>query len=238
MPNDIPAKFQEAIDAIVAFKVAAQVFRDAGRDEPEKRQAAETTQAARETTLTAFHFLPLTPAEVDSLCNSLDVAVWRDWSVPVPSDVQSQAFLSTAAPKSGIPVHPPSKPEMSGNFGWICDVVQARALKHIEYPRWDRIERRLRFLGLRWKQDYRPPLTEVAATAYQILLEREPWRGMRVNDLLDELSRRGHNPNDSKFYGRILPELKRWGVQNRRQVGYYVPASHRPIERRGIKLDG
>lgn len=74
----------------------------------------------------------------------------------------------------------------------------------------------------------RLPLTPTAVVAYEILLTEKPWRGIVVKEFLRRMTENGNNISETRFYESVLPELKRWGVQNTAQRGYYIPQSCRP----------
>ncbi|MBI1370840.1 MAG: hypothetical protein GC162_19575 [Planctomycetes bacterium] len=74
----------------------------------------------------------------------------------------------------------------------------------------------------------RPILTASAAAVYELLLEYPPHRGLTSTEILDLLSDRGFRLDASTLRGRVIKELGPYGIENRRNAGYRIPASRRP----------
>ena len=62
-----------------------------------------------------------------------------------------------------------------------------------------------------------------------LILEQRPGEGIMKKEILKELDRRRQGIDESHFDKRIVPRLKKdFGLQNRRTVGYFFPASSPP----------
>jgi hypothetical protein len=77
------------------------------------------------------------------------------------------------------------------------------------------------------QQEDRPILSCPAAVAYEILLELPPYCGLICTELLAEMDKRNEPTQQSSLTGRIIPELKPYGVENVPRKGYRIPASKR-----------
>lgn len=73
-----------------------------------------------------------------------------------------------------------------------------------------------------------PILTETASAAYEILLQQPTYRGLTGTQLLELMDKKGYPSDQSTLTGRIVPELKPYGIENTRRKGYRIPASKRP----------
>ena len=78
------------------------------------------------------------------------------------------------------------------------------------------------------KTDDLPVLSDSAAIAYEILLELEPYKGLKGTELLQVMDNRGYPTDQSSLTSRIIPELKLYGVENVPRKGYRIPESKRP----------
>ncbi len=78
------------------------------------------------------------------------------------------------------------------------------------------------------KTDDLPVLSDSAAIAYEILLELEPYKGLKGTELLQVMDNRGYPTDQSSLTSRIIPELKPYGVENVPRKGYRIPESKRP----------
>jgi len=70
-----------------------------------------------------------------------------------------------------------------------------------------------------------PALSPAAAAVLEILLELPSYRGLTGPKILDALSAR--NPpihiDQSTLTTRVIPELKAYGIENQRRIGYRIP---------------
>ncbi|GEM_PF-3815252 len=66
----------------------------------------------------------------------------------------------------------------------------------------------------------KPVLSEGAAVAYEILRELPPYRGLMGPDLLEKMDERGFVSDQSSLTSRIIPELKLYGVDRLRSLGF------------------
>jgi hypothetical protein len=73
-----------------------------------------------------------------------------------------------------------------------------------------------------------PPLSDNAATAYEILLELPLYRALTAPRMIEKLREKGVHISQSDFTSRIVPELKAYGIDNAPRKGYFIPTSRRP----------
>lgn len=79
-------------------------------------------------------------------------------------------------------------------------------------------------------QEHRIPLSGEAKAVRQILLTLRDDEGLSGKDILAALARRKPpiHVRQDQLTKRIVPELKPWGIDNKRRVGYFIKKSHRP----------
>lgn len=75
-----------------------------------------------------------------------------------------------------------------------------------------------------------PPLSAKQAVVWEILLELPLDRGLTGGRLLEALRQRGVYSDQSTLTKWIIPALKLRGVENKRKVGYFIPANRRPAK--------
>lgn len=73
----------------------------------------------------------------------------------------------------------------------------------------------------------RAPLSENAAAAYEILSRLPLHRALKGSELVDAMHGHAVYIDESTLRSRIIPELKRWGVENTPRVGYFIPEAAR-----------
>lgn len=76
----------------------------------------------------------------------------------------------------------------------------------------------------------KPPLSPTAAIVYEILLGLPEYRALTGPQLLTEISNRDANRlvEESTLRGRIMDELKAYGVENFPKIGYRIRPDQRP----------
>ena len=76
---------------------------------------------------------------------------------------------------------------------------------------------------------HREPLSPTAAAILDALLALPEHRGMTGPEILDHLSQLPDaiNTDESTLTSRYIPELRMYGVKNRKKVGYYIPLQAR-----------
>lgn len=67
------------------------------------------------------------------------------------------------------------------------------------------------------------PLSQNAQIVYEILIALPPHKAMTAPEILDEVSKK-HNKywDEKELYDRVFPQLKTWGLRNKRRIGYWI----------------
>lgn len=83
---------------------------------------------------------------------------------------------------------------------------------------------------LEWSKGHLPPLSPVAASVYELLLEIPPYCAATGRKIVDELNRRDPQLliDESTFRSRIVRELRPYGLENLPRIGYRIRPDKRP----------
>ncbi|MEX2216530.1 MAG: hypothetical protein WD768_20625 [Phycisphaeraceae bacterium] len=73
-----------------------------------------------------------------------------------------------------------------------------------------------------------PMLSQRAATVYELLLSVPAHRGLTGKQIIEALRERDIYIEQSTLTTHILPQLKPYGLEGKRRVGYRIPQSRRP----------
>lgn len=73
-----------------------------------------------------------------------------------------------------------------------------------------------------------PILSETAAKTRELLLEQPDDRGLTAPKIVDALAKRDVYTDDSTLRTRYLPELKPYGLEHKKRIGYRIRPSARP----------
>lgn len=73
-----------------------------------------------------------------------------------------------------------------------------------------------------------PILSDHASAIYELLLSLPPHAGMTGPKILEVSAKKGIIIDDGALTSRYLPELKPYGLENKKRIGYRIPESRRP----------
>ena len=77
-----------------------------------------------------------------------------------------------------------------------------------------------------------PPLSKHASAIYEMLCELPGHRAMLGREIIDAIYKKLNILIDeSTLTGRLIPELKPYGVENKHRIGYRIPPRKRPSKK-------
>jgi len=85
-----------------------------------------------------------------------------------------------------------------------------------------RLARALRRID--WREfGQRVPLSKNAEIVYDILAALPPHKALIVPQILDEVcNKTGKSWDEKELYDRVFPQLRAWGLQSKRRIGFWI----------------
>lgn len=71
--------------------------------------------------------------------------------------------------------------------------------------------------------EVRTPLSPNAQIVYDILINLPAHKALKTPEIINEVyTKTEKNWDEKELYGRVYPQLRSWGLKNKRRVGYWV----------------